>query len=174
MNTEIENLTFEEVLENYYDSILKFVVKQVSNIEDAKDLTQEIFMKTYNNFNNYNPEKAQVKTWLYKIANNHVINYWRSAYFRNKASVELNLDLLNASTDILETLIQDEDVKQILALMNKVLSKKHLKICNLHFFSDLDTQEIADTLGISKKTVYNVISLSIKKVQSKLEGYHNE
>ncbi len=169
-----ETLLFDDVLEMYYDTILRFVLKQVSNIEDAKDLTQEIFIKTYNNFGKYNPKKASIKTWLFHISNNHIINYWRSAYFRSKANTEINLDLLASSDDILESLIQEENVEYILSMMKKYLNKKHCRIMNLYFFSELSTIEIGEILQMNKKTVSNVISLSIKKIKSRLEDNHGK
>lgn len=170
MNSQTqEQPVFDEVLEEYYRYILKFVVKQVTNIEDAKDLTQEIFIKAYNNYSKFDIEKASVKTWLFAIANNHIINYWRSSYFNKRSTFEYDFDQLQGSDDVLETIIQEEDVKVILTLMKKTLNKRNFRIMNLYFFSELSTAEISEILNMNQKTVSNVISLSIKKIKEKLE-----
>lgn len=164
-----EKPLFDDVLNEYYKYILKFVAKQVNEIEDAKDLTQDIFMKAYNNYSKYDTNKAAVKTWLFAIANNHIINFWKSSYLNKKSTIDLDTIQLRSSEDILETVIQEEEVKLILSLMSKLLSKRNVKIMNLYFFSDLSPKEISEILKMNQKTVSNVISLSIKKIKEKLE-----
>lgn len=160
---------FDEVLDEYYRYILKFVAKQVTNIEDAKDLTQEIFIKAYNNYSKYDMNKASVKTWLFAIANNQIINFWKSSYFNKRYTFEYDFDKLQGSDDLLETIIQEEDIRVILTLMKKTLNKRNFRIMNLYFFSELSSKEISEILEMNQKTVSNVISLSIKKIKEKLE-----
>lgn len=160
---------FDDVLEEYYRYILKFVAKQVTNIEDAKDLTQEIFIKAYNNYSKFDSKRASVKTWLFAIANNHIINFWKSSYFNKRSTFEFDFEQLQSSDDVLESIIQEEDVKIILTLMKKTLNKRNFRIMNLYFFSELSTLEISEILTMNQKTVSNVISLSIKKIKEKLE-----
>lgn len=170
MNSQLHDKPlFDNVLEDYYKYIFKFVVKQISSLEDAKDLTQEIFIKAYNNFGKYNKEKAEIKTWIFVIANNHIINYWKSSYVKTRSDLELDLDYLQSDEDILERLIQEEEVKYILSLMCNVLNKRNLRIMNLYFFSQLSTKEISGVMKMNRKTVSNIISLSINKIKSRLE-----
>lgn len=168
-----EKQLFDDVLENYYKYIFRFVVKQVNNVEDAKDLTQEIFIKAYNNYKRYNAKKGSVKTWLFAIANNHIINYWKSSYIRKRSQMELDIDRISSNIDILESIIQDEDIKLILFIMNKKLNKRNIKIMNLYFFSNLKPREIAEVLNMNSKTVSNVISLSIRIIKDELEDNIN-
>jgi len=164
-----EKPLFDDVLDEYYMYILKFVAKQVNNIEDAKDLTQDIFIKAYNNYSRYNSKRAAVKTWLFAIANNHIINFWKSSYLNRKSTINLDTIQLKSSEDILETIIQEEEVKVVLNLMSKLLNKRNIKIMNLYFFSELSPKDISEILQMNQKTVSNVISLSIKKIKEKLE-----
>lgn len=160
---------FDDVLNEYYDRILQFVFKQVTNLEDAKDLTQEIFIKVYNSYHTFKPEKGNIKTWIFAIANNHIINFHKSAMQKNKANLELNLDLIPSDTDILESVILEEDVLFIVTLMKRVLNNRNTRILHLYFFSNLTTEEIAESMKMNQKTVSNIISLSIKKLRDKLE-----
>lgn len=160
---------FDDVLTEYYRYILRFVSKQVNNIEDAKDLTQDIFIKAYNNYTRYNPKKASVKTWLFTIANNHIINFWKNSYNSKKHTFGYDINLIQSDEDILEKVIQEEDVNIILSLMEKHLNKRNRKIMNLYFFSELSPKEISESLQMNQKTVSNVISLSINKIKTKLE-----
>lgn len=160
---------FDEVLDEYYRYIFKFVVKQVKNIDDAKDLTQGIFLKAYNNYKKFNPKKSNVKTWLFAIANNHIINFWRSSYVKRMSQYEFDFDQLKSDEDVLEAVVQDENAGLLLAIMVKELNARNLRMMNLYFFSNLSPKEIAEVLNMKSKTVSNVVSLSISKLKLKLE-----
>jgi RNA polymerase sigma-70 factor (ECF subfamily) len=150
------------------------VYKQVNNIEDAKDLTQDIFLKVYEKYSSFNPAKASVRTWLYRIAHNIVINNFKKSY--NKYKVNISDEVLDSLTDnsnILAIMVEKERVKDITSLMNKYLNSKHLRIMYLYFFSELSVKEISQDLHIPTKTVGNIINLSIKKIQEKLEVLYN-
>ena len=171
MNSQKHKIpSFNEVIEEYYDIIFRYVLKQVNQIEDAKDLTQEIFIKTYNNYGKFDPNRASIKTWIFQIATNHIINYWKSSHYRHRSSIEINIESLSTNDRVLERIIQEEDVRYILHLMEKTLNKKHFKIMTLYFFSNLEKYEIAETLKIRPKTVSNVISLSIKSNSKHTKG----
>jgi RNA polymerase sigma-70 factor (ECF subfamily) len=149
--------------------IIKYVYKQVNSVEDAKDLTQEIFMKVHKYFHKYDPNKASLKTWLFTITNNHVINFYKRK--ANKVHFYDGYDFtkLASDEDILEALIQDDDINYIKSLMHQVLNKKHEKVMTLFFFGDLSQKEIARIVKLSPKTIRNIIALSINKLKAKLE-----
>lgn len=165
---------FNNVMNTYYTEIFHYLRKQTNNTEDAKDLTQDVFMKVFNKKHTYNPKKASIRTWLYRIAHHHVVNFFKKA--ENKKRIDLDddfLDALSSSDDQLEALIQHDNVNVILQTMRKHLNKKHYRIMNLYFFSELSVDTIAKTLNIPIKTVYNTINVSIKKIQKLLE-VHND
>lgn len=164
---------FEDVLEEYYKYIFKFTVKQVKNITDAKDLTQSIFLKAYANFKKFNPKKANVKTWLFTIANNTIISFWKSGYYRYEKTLEYDFDRVTDSADILETFIQEENAGIVLSIMDQFMSQRDVRLMSLYFFSNLTPGEIADTMKMNQKTVSNIVSLSIKKIKVKLEEHIN-
>jgi len=169
-----ESDSFNDILENHYNEIFHYVYKQVDNIEDAKDLTQDIFLKVYEKYSSFNPAKASVRTWIYRIAHNIVINNFKKAY--NRYTINVNQDVLDSLTDkenVLGELVKKEKVEDIISMMNKCLNSKHLRIMYLYFFSELTTKEISQHLNIPKKTVNNIITISIKKIQKKLEVLYN-
>ncbi len=167
--TKDEPFDFEWVMETYYHEIFHYMRKQVFEIETAKDLTQDVFMKVFTKKHTYNPKKASMRTWLYRIAHHTAMNFFKRA--ENKRNITVDPDkLVNQASDedILETIIQHEDVSLILKLMKETLNKKHCRIMNLYFFSELSVDGIAKALDIPKKTVYNTINRSIEKIKTRL------
>lgn len=162
---------YGNLMEKYYKELFHFVYNIVNNYETTEDLLQEVFLKTYNNLKKYNSEKAQFRTWLYRIANNHVFNYLKSRqYSQTKMTGYLEVELLSVE-DIEKKILQDEQITEIISIMKKVLSKKHLRIMQLHFFSDLTIQEISESEDIPIKTIYKAIKTSIEKIKKEVKTY---
>lgn len=170
VRTSSNAFDFNEVMNDYYKEIFHYLRKQTNNTEDAKDLVQDVFMKVYQKKHTYNAKKASLRTWIYRIAHHHAMNYLTR--FKNVKPITIDPNTVHATSkekDALETVIQQEDVTTILSLMQSLLNKKHQKILNLYFFSDLDVSLISEILDIPKKTVYNTINNAIKKIQKALE-----
>jgi RNA polymerase sigma-70 factor (ECF subfamily) len=62
----------------YYDEIFGYVRKQTPSESDALDVTQDTFIGVLRTIGHYNPEGASFRTWLYKIASNKLVDYYRS------------------------------------------------------------------------------------------------
>ena len=61
----------------YYDEIYYFVVRQINDRDAAYDLTQEIFISMLRSIGSYREKLASFRTWLYRIAENKVIDFRR-------------------------------------------------------------------------------------------------
>ena len=66
---------FEPVYYEYYPKIFRYIHKRLSSYHEAEDLTQEILIACYRNFDRYDPKKASLATWIYVIAHNRLRNY---------------------------------------------------------------------------------------------------
>jgi RNA polymerase sigma-70 factor (ECF subfamily) len=71
-----ERDAFEMIIQKYQRPLVNFIARTVGDYELALEFTQEVFIKTYSSLNSYKTH-FKFKTWLFKIASNHVIDYWR-------------------------------------------------------------------------------------------------
>jgi RNA polymerase sigma factor (sigma-70 family) len=71
-----DSKAYEKLLKKYKSSVYNLVFRMVKNVQDAEDLTQEAFIKAFNSLASFNEEYA-FSTWLYKIATNNCIDYFR-------------------------------------------------------------------------------------------------
>jgi RNA polymerase sigma-70 factor (ECF subfamily) len=67
---------FEMILNKHQQPLLNYIGRMVGNRELALDFTQEVFIKTYTSLSTYQPQ-FKFRTWLFKIASNFVIDFWR-------------------------------------------------------------------------------------------------
>ncbi len=65
---------FEELFSRYKNKVYSRCLNFVGNNEDAQDLTQEIFVKTYFNLKKFKGESS-FSTWLFRITSNHCYNF---------------------------------------------------------------------------------------------------
>lgn len=157
------------LMEKYHNELFKYVYNLVYNYENTEDLLQEVFLKLYNNLKKYNPAKASFRTWMYRITSNHVINYLKSADYRNNNNLEYQDYYSATSDDVERDLIKEEQINSILKIMSSILKPKHYQIMILHYFSELTVKEISETILIPEKTIYKAIKSSIAKIKEEVE-----
>ena len=156
---------YGNLMEKYYKELFHFVYNITGSVENTEDVLQEVFFKVYKRLEMYSPTKSQFRTWLYRITNNHVLNYVKSkSYTQSLMTGTIDVELFSEE-NIEDGLLRDEQITEIVSIMNRVLSKKHLKIMHLHYFSGLTVNEISEAEGIPVKTIYKAIKTSINKIK---------
>ena len=136
-------MELEEVYRQYHDKVLYYIRKKVNNEEDAEDLCSEVFMKVQKRLASYDSEKAAVSTWIYTIARNSVIDFYRT----NKVTEELPEDIpLEGGID--EELLNSETLSELAdALMT--LSEEERTVLILHYYENLTFRAIEERTGLS-------------------------
>jgi RNA polymerase sigma-70 factor (ECF subfamily) len=67
---------FEMIIRRYQQPIVNYIGRMVREREMALDFSQEIFLKAYASLDSFRPQ-FKFSTWLFKIASNFMIDYWR-------------------------------------------------------------------------------------------------
>jgi len=71
-----EKEAFELLIRKYENPMFNYIGRMVGERELALELTQEVFLKSYASLHSYQA-KYKFSTWLFKIASNLIIDYWR-------------------------------------------------------------------------------------------------
>jgi RNA polymerase sigma factor (sigma-70 family) len=95
------------LMERYQEPVFHFICRHVANPEDARELTQEVFVRLYFNVGKFKPE-ARFSTWLYQIALNLGRDHVKSRRSRQSARTES----LSAQEDDFERLAGDMAVEK--------------------------------------------------------------
>ena len=67
---------FKLLVENYKDQIFNTIIPIIQNVDDADDLTQEVFIQIYKSIKKFK-EKSSLSTWIYKISISKAYEYIR-------------------------------------------------------------------------------------------------
>lgn len=73
-----DRTALETLVKQYYHSIYNYIIQRVKVKEIAEDLTQDVFVKLTINITSYRPI-ASFSAFLYRIAHNTVIDYYRTS-----------------------------------------------------------------------------------------------
>ncbi len=115
---------------------------------DAKDLTHDVFIKCYENFENFRGD-SKVSTWLYRVAVNYGIDYLR----KKKPNYLDPKQLEFLSSECQENLEQNVLTKLSFEKMLTQVNSTSREILFLYFFEKLNQVEIAELIGISRQAV---------------------
>ncbi|MFP3153526.1 RNA polymerase sigma factor [Lachnospiraceae bacterium ZAX-1] len=154
----------------YYDEIFRFVRKQTSNDDTALDLTQDIFIGMLRTIAHYNRKKAGFRTWLYKIATNKTVDYFRS---RTAHTVEtLPIDEVEPvdETDFMRQ-VEDSDFAERVCSYLDGLPGDTQRIFRMHIFGGYTFQEIAQGMEIPEGTVKTMYYRLINVLRKEFSGY---
>ena len=148
--------------DEYADAIFRHCAFRLSDREKAKDVTQETFIRLWNYVREKN-EVLNVKSFLYKIANNLIIDE-----YRRKETVSLDRLQEESGFDVgfddrkrIETEDEFARIKKVI----DTIPKDYREAFILRHIDGLSVKEIAVIAGVSE----NVISVRIHRALSKIQ-----
>ena len=159
---------FEELVDLFQEAIFRMVYYRTRSRMDAEDLTQEIFIRAFENLSKLR-DLERFRTWLFRMAINRVRDFYRKkrvlGFFR---TVEDDTDADLADVEIqddpgaLDCIIRQEFWKQV-KLFSKRLSRLEREVFFLRFMDHLNIREIAQVMDKSESTVKTHLYRGLKK-----------
>ena len=160
---------FESLFHKYFKVLSIYAFKYVGDLDLAQDLTQEVFVKLYEKRKSLEIH-ASLKSFLYTAVRNCSLDHLRSQRIRSGHKEELKQAHKGRDIDDRDLMLQAELQEKIHEAVQQ-LPPKNQEIFKLSRFEGKKNQEIADQLGISKRTVETQISQALKKIRPILAKY---
>jgi RNA polymerase sigma-70 factor, ECF subfamily len=161
--------------------IYGLLYRLTENAEDARDLTQETFLRAFQKIEHFRGD-ADLRTWIYRIAINQARNRWRW-WRRRRRDVTVSLDAptgpfgqpLNATLRAEQTSDPEQNAlarerEQALKAALKTLGRAYRETVVLRDIEGFSYEEIAVTLEINVGTVKSRLSRGREELRRKLEG----
>lgn len=162
------------LVKTYYKEIFAFVYKQVVDEQTALDLTQEVFIRMLQSIGSYDTRKASFRTWLYRVAANHCIDYFRSKGYRTTAQTGyIGEQDVESQENVLQKVTQKEQLEELQAYLS-LCDHTSQHIVRYKLFWDQTFAEIAVKLQLPESTVKTNYYKSIRFIRQEMEGKRND
>ena len=148
---------FAPLINQYGPALMAFVGRIVTCQEDAEDVVQEAFVTAYEHLNDFDPEKASLKTWLHRLAYHEALHHLR----RRKRLLELPLDV---GEDIPDELPDTTTAEQLDEAILKLTPEDQM-LLQLYYFDQRPLKEIAYITG----SIPSTIGSRLHRIRKKLD-----
>ena len=179
-------LSFDELYEKYGHRILNLAYRMTGGEESARDLTQDIFIKVYENLEEFN-QQSTAYTWIYRIAVNHILNYLKRQnrynwlYFLDRSVSEV----MRSETPIFEfwtdggfespeKKLEKKQREALIWQLIQQLPAKYRVPLVLQRYDNMRNKEIAEVMEISVPAVESRIFRAKKKLLVLMKPYMND
>jgi len=168
--------SFSELIDEYKNMVFSLSYKMTNSLEDAEDISQEVFIRVYKSLYNFNP-RYKFSTWLYQLT----LNICRDRFRKGKIpSVSLDSPLNKDDQKDLRSIIPDnqnnpEDIIMGVEQTNFIndlitsLPLKYREVIILRHLKDLSYDEMSKILNISLGSVKTRLFRARELLKNKLK-----
>lgn len=159
--------SFESFYEEYKEQVFRYLCRKMDSMEDAEDLTSDIFEYCCRQFYRFDPQKASRKTWLYVIVNSRFKNYLRA--HRNFEDIEDYMEFTASDDAPMEQAMEMELEREQLARALERLPQRQREIVIQRYFGEKSAAEIARYFGMTQVNVRVQLFRAIQQMKAWIE-----
>lgn len=156
-----ETQYFSRLYDKYVDDIYRFIYAKTTDVQLAQDLVSEVFMSAFSRFWDCDMWKNKtLKPWIYTIARNKVIDYYKTQKTHSDIWDYLELSL---QQDIAQDIDNTDKLQEILSYI-QTLKPYQTDIMLLRIWDDLSYVEISQITGESESNCKKIVSRNLQKI----------
>lgn len=156
---------FERLFKAWYPRLAEYAMRITGNRDAAEDVVQDVFIRVWEKIENL-PEAAQLPAYLFRAVRNRALNHQRQLKTRDKWAAAASSDSA-IMPEVLGRLDLSELQTAVTAALRN-LSPRELEVFILSRRESLTYSSIAQTLGISIKTVETLMGRALKSLRKQL------
>lgn len=146
--------------DNYGDTLLGVAKKVVRSDDLAQDVLQESFVKIWKKSDSYDPSKAKLFTWLFRITRNTAIDKLRSVNTKTDKEIQIDVsDVYNIGVESTKPELMD-----IQEHLDKIEDKYQIVLDAL-FFQGMTQQEASEELDIPLGTIKSRLKIGLRELR---------
>ncbi len=149
--------------EQYKQPIYGYFYYKIGDAQSAEDLTSELFLRVIENLPSYRQRDVPFRAWLFRIANNMAVDYFRKMNVRNHLSLDerVTADQQSAPDIIAEQRLTGDRLKAAL----QQLTSNQSDVIILRFVADMPIKQVAQVLNKSESAVKGLQARALEALQ---------
>ncbi len=155
---------FAVLYDKYFDQIYRYVYRRCSDKETVHDLVSQTFYDALTHIKNFEWRGFSFSCWLYKIAHNNVLKWYREQSKIQTVDLEEGKNMADLKINTVKEAIQKESSDEIHAVLAR-LEPEEREIIKLKYFEEASNIEIAEIMGLSANHIGVKVFRALKKVK---------
>ena len=156
-----DDAAWETVVNSYAKRIYNLTYRYTCRRDEAEDLTQDIFIRVYQNLKSFRSESGSFQSWVMKIGRNLIIDHYRrTRRFQQSAGTE-EMESMNLTDDRIpnpQRGVEQSEAARFLRDGLQALSPELKEAIILRDLEGMAYEEIADLLAVPEGTVKSRIN----------------
>ena len=153
----------------FREKIYRYVFFKCGNHADAEDITNEVFLRMIQSIANFQWKGIGFSSWLFKIASNLVVDYYRNKSRRNIESIEDRDYIGETNWEQISEFLDNRDLFHAIYKDTDDLTDLQKEVVNLRFIGDLSLKETAEAMSKNVNSIKAIQHAAIKKLKEKVQ-----
>ena len=159
----------ETIYTHYKKPIFRFFDIKIRITEDVEDLTATVFKKVLEGIDNFQWQGLSLSAWIYRIARNTLIDFFRENDKRRKTTPITDAMHLASNEGGPEEMAEFLDLRDQLHGLLEELPEREQKIIYMKFYEGYTNRTIARLTGLSETNVGTIVWRTVKTLRKNLE-----
>ena len=162
-------LSMEEVYNEYFSPVYNYVFYKLLNRENAEDVVSQVFMKVCGHLSAFDPAKASLKTWIFRITDHALIDFYR------KQRPSLSIDHEESGLENVLSVHFDEQydrqvepTRQAVLAALRQLPERDRTFIYYKYYLNITNREIARRMNMNENTVSAIMARARQKLRGLL------
>ena len=153
----------------FREKIYRYVFFKCGNHADAEDITNEVFLRMIQSIANFRWKGIGFSSWLFKIASNLFIDYYRNKSRSNTESIKEKDYIGETNWEQISEFLDNRDLFHAIYRDTDDLTDLQKEVVNLRFIADLSLKETAEAMSKNVNSIKAIQHAAIKKLKEKVQ-----
>jgi len=170
-----DEAAWRELVRRHTRKVFGLAYRFAGRVDEAEDLTQEVFVKVYERLGRYQADQGSFATWLMTVARNHAIDHYRRRREERLHTIDAAEDLERFASreERQDRSYEREERAQLVRRAVRSLPRELREAVVLCDLQGLAYEEIAASLGVPLGTVKSRINRGRLELARRLLGRHD-
>lgn len=160
---------FKQLYEQYYSRVVAFIVGMIKKEDIANDLAQDVFVNLWLSRKRLNISQ-NLQNYIFVASRNSAINYLKKELAHVHEQIETVHEKIYVKSNV-EDSIYSREIHLLIEMVVSEMPKQRQHIYRMSREEGLSNNEIANKLGISKRSVENQLSMALKEIKQTILTY---